>query len=268
MSAAFTLELRRLPGPEPRYAIRYACRNGRAAIAARPVWSVAEASLRSNGHRDGLSAGDVLGSEFVFVGFELADNGKFQLWHGDAKALHRLPVDGPWVRVPPTPVQRSPFFSLDTDELEFERPWRRPPRPAPPVEPVTEPGVVRSRWPGPSAMEARQGPAAEPGSMGSSATLSGFFDVPGLFGPVAVPENDAACTRWEEREILALPEGERQARTRRLDDDPGEVSDLLRVVSYLRGELKAERDEAHRLQRQVAKLQDALAALVAQAGRG
>jgi hypothetical protein len=237
MAAAFTLELRRLAGAQPRYALRYACRNGRAAVAARPVWSVAEASLRSNGHREGLAAAEILGCEFVFVGFELADNGKFRLWHADPAALHRLPEDGPWVRVPPTPVQRSPFFSLDTDELEFERPWKKRKRPPPPPEPVTEPGAPASRW---------------------------QFAAP----PPRPQQAEEAFSRWDEREVLALPHDDLPEPTLDLEPDQGEVSDLLRVVSYLRDELRAERDESHRLQSQVAKLQEAVAALVSRTPRG
>ncbi len=269
MSADFTLELRRLAGLEPRYAVRFACRNGRAVLASRPVWSVAEATLRSNGHIEGLSTDDVRSGVFVFVGFELADNAKFELWPGDPRSLRELPPGGTWVHITLTPVEQSPFFSLDTDELEFERPWRRRRRRrrAPSTEPATEPGVRRTRWRPSSAMDSVRPSEAYP-ERDTRVEHSGFYDVPGLSEPLGVVEPSDDCSRWDEGEVLSLPAAGQATHVRQLDDEDAEVDDLLRVVSYLREELRAERDEAHRLQAQVTKLQDAVAALVAQANRG
>lgn len=267
MSAGFSLDLRRQAGPEPRFAVRYACRNGRAVLAAGAVWSVAEASLRSNGHLEGMSAQQVMEGVFVFVGFELADNAKFQLWHLDAAALLALPPGSPWTAVSPKPVERSPFFSLDTDELEFDRPWSsRRGRPRPVPERVTEPGAVRSRWQ-PSVASgstlARSGAVSQP----SPSTSSGFFDVPGLVEPMVEVEPSSAWSRWDEREVVALPGAGLAEHTRIIDAPGGGVSDLLRVVNYLREELRAERVESRRLQARVAELRATVAALAQQSKR-
>ncbi len=261
MPAAFTLELRRLAGPEPRFAVRYSCRNGRAVLDSGTVWSVAEASLRSNGYREGMTTAEVLAGVFVFVGFELADNGKFQLWHQGALGLHALPTDGAWVAVSPMPEDRSPFFSLDTDELEFVRPWSRGAKRHPlPADPVTEPGVSRSRWHRPRALDSAR--AVQDGSgQVTPSTHSGFFDIPGLVEPIAEVGTDPACSSWDEREVLAMPALGLAERTRGIEQPGGEVNDLLRVVHYLRQELSAERAEGRRLQAQLAELRATVAAL-------
>lgn len=266
MSAAFSLALRRLAGSPPRYAVRYACRNGRALMSRRATWSVSEADLRSNGILDDLRVEDVLGGEFVFVGFDLADNGKYRLWDGDPRALSELTVADGWRSVAPSAVDRDPFFSLDTDELEFERPWTRRHRlaqRAPAPEPVTEPGVDRSRW-------RRQGPIARSGRPAASFHSSipcdhgGCFDMPGLSRPPQAPQPELAHSLWDEREVLALPEAGLAVSTRELDEPSGGVDDLLRVVRYLREELRMEREESRHLQRELAHLQAVVATLVSQ----
>lgn len=265
MSAAFTLELRRLSGSEPRFAVRYACRNGRALVARQATWSVSEAELRSNGILDDVSVDDVLAGEFVFVGFDIADNGKFRLWDRDAKALGTLSAGRGWCAVVPTSVDRDPFFSLDTDELDFERPWtrkRRRRRRAPPPEPVTEPGVRRSRFARPTLAERAVQPAASFRS--SPGEHSGCFDMPGLYDLPPAPEPELHHSRWEEREVMALPEAGLAVPTRDLGEGGGGVDDLLRVVRYLREELRMEREESTRLQRELARLQAVVAALVDQ----
>jgi len=263
MAAGFTLELRRQVGSPARFAVRYACRNGRAVLGTRPVWSVTEASLRSNSHQDDMSVSEVLAGVFVFVGFELADNGKFELWIGGERALLELRPNGPWVAVKATLVEQRPFFSLDTDELEFDRPWKRRRRRLPRAEPVTEPGVVRSRWQRPTAMDASRVLVQRVVSE-DPATHSGFFDMPGLAEPLVDQGWNDPYTSWDEREVLALPEAGLAEVTRDLDASDGGVSDLLRVVSYLREELGAERREGLRMQAELARLQAVVAALVEQ----
>jgi hypothetical protein len=265
MSAAFSLELRRLPGQPPRFAVRYSCRNGRALVARQATWSVSEAELRSNGILDDLCVDDVLGGEFLFVGFDLADNGKFRLWDREAPALGRLTADQGWCAVSPCPVDRNPFFSLDTDELDFERPWarrRRLRRRAASPEPVTEPGVRRSRFVRPTLAERAIQPAASFRS--TPGEHSGCFDMPGLYDLPPVPEPEPQHSRWDEREVLALPEAGLSVPTRDLGEGGGGVDDLLRVVRYLREELRMEREESTRLQRELARLQAVVAALVEQ----
>ncbi len=232
MGADFTLELRRLAGTDPRFAVRYSCRNGRAVLGRRPVWSVAEASLRSNGHAEGASAAELLQAVFVFVGFELADNGKFELWPHGERALLELPVAGTWVTVTPTPVQARPFFSLDTDELDFVRPWKGRLRGAHAPEPPTEPGISRSRWERPSVDELDESLLVDLGEESLE-----ILPMPARAPAVAAPEEPA-------------------------------VGELKREIDDLQGELKAERSQTQKLLGQVHKLQAAVAALVSQVNRG
>lgn len=247
MSAGFTLKVRRHAGDPARYTVWYACRRGRGLISSGGLSTVREAELRSNGLLEELTAAQIMAGEFVYVGFNIADNGKFVLWDKEPELLRDL-RPGPWVVIAPRPVESSPFFVLDTDQLEFERPWarKRRRRRRVPVEPVTEPGVPRR-----SAM---------------SSGHSGCVDMPGLIRPS--PEPDLPRERWEELEVLALPEAGLAVATKGLSEPAVGKSGMGGVVRYLREQLRLERLRSVEQQARIARLQAVIVAMAEDARKG
>ncbi len=259
MSDAFTVKIRREPEDPPgaaaRYTVRFTCRRGRGVLVSTSVCSVREAELRSNGLREELKAAEVLAGEFVFVGFELEQNGKYKLWDGDARQLAALPA-GRWALIEARPVDSSPFFALDTDLLDYDRPWMRRRTRRRPLVPVTEPGG--------SGHRGARGVRRSRDGGGSRCCV-----VPSLLERTPEPRVVPSWPRWDEQEVLALPEAGLVVAGRELcgrDQAPlgGKGG---RVVHHLRQQLHRERGRQAELRLEMARLQAVIAALTGNSSR-